>query len=107
MTTLSHSNRWLHDMLTDQGACSHEHQPDSWEDTGDAETGPILEGGPAFDIYTSESHTFIIDATGTVVDSELIEWDMWRFCEEMAKVHNEPPTQRDRDERETERRWGA
>jgi hypothetical protein len=88
VTTLSHDNIWLHRMLTDQGACSHEHEPDSFEDDGDAESGPNLIGGPAYDRYTSESHSFIIDGTGSIVHSELIDWDMWRFCEGMAAACN-------------------
>lgn len=87
MTTLSHTNQWLHNMLTDQGAVTHEHEPESWEDDGDGESGPHITGGPAFDRYTSESHCFIINASGTIVDSEPIDWAMWRFCEEMARLH--------------------
>lgn len=87
MTTLSHSNTWLHRMLTDQGACVHEHEPDTFEDVGDAESGPELTGGPAYDRYTSESHEFIIDGTGTIVFSAPIDWDLWRFAEEMAALH--------------------
>lgn len=87
MTTLSHSNIWLHRMLTDQGACSHEHEPDSFEDVGDAENGPDLQGGPAYDRYWSESHEFIIDQSGTIVYSEVIDWGLWRFAESMLANH--------------------
>lgn len=82
-TTLSHSNTWLHLMLTDQGAFVHEHIPDSFEDVGDAENGPELIGGPAFDRYSGDSHEFIVDGTGTIVASYPIDWDQERWFAQM------------------------
>lgn len=85
MTTLSHSNLWLHRMLTDQGACVHEHHPSSFEDIGDAENGPQLIGGPAYDSYRCDSHEFFIDRHNTIVARLQIDWDFWRFCESMPE----------------------
>jgi hypothetical protein len=83
-TTLSHGNFALHRLLTDQGACVHQHYADSFEDTGDAESGPCLEGGPAYDEYRSESHYMIVDASGDIVHQSLIDWDMERFVDQMT-----------------------
>lgn len=85
MTTLSHSNFNLHRLLTDQGACVHVHYPDSFEDVGDAENGPELTGGPAYDEYTCDSHTFIVDSTGCIVFTASIDWDFERFAAGMAE----------------------
>lgn len=84
MTTICHGNFTLHRLLTDQGACIHTHHPESFEDTGDAESGPCLEGGPAYDEYTSDSHYMIVDQTGLFVHSQVIDWDMERFVDEMT-----------------------
>lgn len=89
MTTLSHSNFNLHRLLTDQGACVHVHYPDSFEDVGDAENGPELTGGPAYDEYTCDSHTFIVDSTGTIVFTAAIDWDFERFASGMAEAAGE------------------
>lgn len=82
MATISSSNFFAHRMLTDQGACTHEHNPDTWEDTGDAENGPHLTGGPAFDRYYTDSHEIIIDQSGLIVHSSEIDWNWFRFAEE-------------------------
>lgn len=75
----SHRNEFAHQMLTDEGACSHEHFRESWEDDGDAENGPSLSGGPAFDVYTTESHSIVITGDGLIADSQVIDWDEYRF----------------------------
>lgn len=43
-------NPALHAFLTDAGF-GYSHHEASWEDVGDAENGPELTGGPAFDEY--------------------------------------------------------
>lgn len=89
MTTLSHSNLRLHHLLTDQGACVHVHYPESFEDVGDAENGPELVGGPAYDEYSCDSHSFIVDGTGQIVFSSAIDWDFERFAAGMADAAGE------------------
>ena len=84
MTTICHSNFFAHRMLTDQGACVHEHYSETYEDIGDAENGPQLSGGPAFDKYFGDSHEFIIDHTGRIVASFGIDWDEFRFFAEIS-----------------------
>jgi hypothetical protein len=83
MASLASSNFFAHRMLTDQGACTHEHNPDSFEDDGDGESGPHLTGGPAFDRYYSESHELIIDEHGMLVHTSEIDWNWFRFLEEV------------------------
>ncbi len=36
----------------------------SWEDVGDAENGPKLEGNPAFDLYTLDDVEYVMDEQG-------------------------------------------
>lgn len=84
MTTLSHNNFALHELLTDQGAYIHEHYPDSFEDIGGAESGPKLVGGPAFDAYSGESHDFIVDESGKIVHVHLIDWEDERLYGQMT-----------------------
>jgi hypothetical protein len=79
MTIIAHSNTFAHRMLTDQGAFVHEHNPETFEDVGDAENGPQLVGGPAFDCYEGDSHSLIIDHTGLIVFEQEIDWDEVRF----------------------------
>jgi hypothetical protein len=74
MTTLSHKNHFAHAMLVSEGACSHEHVEAEFDD-GDGENGPGSWGHPAFDVYSSESHSLVIDDTGLIVNSEVIDWD--------------------------------
>jgi hypothetical protein len=73
LPTLSHTNYRLHVLLTDQGACIHEHHEADFDD-GDAENGPGSDGHPAWDEYTSESHFIVVDHTGLIVHSEPIDW---------------------------------
>jgi hypothetical protein len=48
--------------------------PASWEDVGDAESGPQIAGGPAFDEWTLDD-SFII-----VVDGEVVEYGTQMPC---------------------------
>jgi hypothetical protein len=57
----------------------HEHCPETFEDIGDAENGPQLTGGPAFDRYAGDSHEIIMDYTGLIVHMGAIDWDEYRF----------------------------
>lgn len=43
---------------------THKRMDAEWEDTGDAESGPRLDGHPAFDEYTSDTDYVIIDERG-------------------------------------------
>lgn len=80
--TISHSNIFAHRMLTDQGAYVHTHYPDSWEDIGDAENGPQVVGGPAYDEYSGDSDYFIIDPSGLIVAQMAIDWAFVRWYAE-------------------------
>jgi len=59
----------------------------TWEDTGDAENGPHLDGGPTFDQYTAADHYVYIDengCTGTEPRNAAMEADLeefYRGCE--------------------------
>jgi hypothetical protein len=59
-----------HDHLTSIGY-SHEHYGESWEDdswdnTSDAEKGPDMFGGPAYDIYTCPDEYIVVWDNGRV-----------------------------------------
>jgi hypothetical protein len=53
--------------------------PDSFEDTGDGESGPHLTGGPAFDEYESADERIIIDESGHCAHRELRDLEMEKF----------------------------
>lgn len=89
MTTICHDNFKLHALLTDQGAYIHEHNPATWEDDGDAENGPCLHGGPAFDRYSGDSHEFIVDSSGEIVCTMHIDWDEYRWFEALPDAHEQ------------------
>lgn len=78
MAKLSHTNLWLHNMLLSEGACSHEHVEEVVHDV----LGDTTISGSTWDQYISESHIFIIDASGTIVHCAEIDWDLWRWVEE-------------------------
>lgn len=59
-----------HHHLIDLGF-SHVHVDASWEDTGDAENGPRLSGGPAYDEYTLDDMTVYIAEDGST------GYDIW------------------------------
>jgi hypothetical protein len=66
-----------HDFLTDEGAYFHEHVPESWEEEGNTDNGPRLVGGPAFDVYSGDSHQIIIQG-GVIVEmmpTKFFEYD--------------------------------
>ena len=42
----------------------HERHDADWQDTGDAENGPELSGGPAFDLYTDADSVVMISESG-------------------------------------------
>jgi len=79
MTTLSHKNLTAHNFLTDQGACVHLHH--EAEHGGDAENGPG-KVFPAWDEYDSESHFIVIDDSGLIVHTEMIDWDLLAWLED-------------------------
>jgi hypothetical protein len=82
---LASADRRAHDFLTDQGAYTHEHVPESYEDYGDAENGPDLQGGPAFDAYEGESHCIIIGPSGLIEHQAERDWDFEKYCREMQE----------------------
>lgn len=64
-----------HDFLTDEGAYVHEHVPESWYDGSDPENGPEdLQGGPAFDVYSGDSHDIFIQ-DGLIVHMSLRDFN--------------------------------
>jgi hypothetical protein len=78
-------NPVAHTLLTDQGAYVHTHFDDTFEDVGDAENGPELTGGPAFDEYSGESHYLIIDHTTTFVHQQERDFAFEQLCAEWAE----------------------
>lgn len=56
------------ELLTLLGYSLTNHVEESWEDDGDAENGPHLTGGPAFDEWTrpGDSHAVIVIDGGVV-----------------------------------------
>lgn len=63
-------------MLTDQGAYTHEHFEESWE-------------GPAYDCYYGDSHIIVVDASGVICHTDVIDWDLMKWCDEMASLYSE------------------
>ncbi len=57
-------NTFAHNALLQSGY-THEHHNATWEDVGDAENGPKLDGGPACDVYASETEYVVIDEDGS------------------------------------------
>jgi hypothetical protein len=78
MIHLSHSNFWLHNMLTSEGACTHEHVASEITDA----IGTLVVEPTTWDEYTSESHFIIVDHSGLIVYMQLIDWDLVRFAED-------------------------
>lgn len=71
-------NQDIHDNLLDHGF-RHNRVEESWEECGDAENGPQLDGGPAYDEYMSNDSYIIIDHEGHFVhhstrDAAFEEW---------------------------------
>jgi hypothetical protein len=62
-------NPELHHLLVNNGF-RYEFVPDSFEDDGDAESGPHLTGGPSYDLYESDHWRYIIDHRGIQVNEE-------------------------------------
>lgn len=58
-------NLALHEHLTALGYSWVQHE-ETWEDVGDAENGPELTGGPAFDEYTGPDEIVCASASGDV-----------------------------------------
>jgi hypothetical protein len=46
------------------------HVPDSWQDVGDAENGPRLTGGPAYDDWSKDDHHIYV-VNGVIEDDEV------------------------------------
>ena len=76
------TNSLAHNFLTDQGAYVHTHYDAEFEDVGGPESGPMIYGHDAFDVYSGDSHEIIIQY-GLLQDVQLINWDEVRFCEQM------------------------
>jgi hypothetical protein len=78
-------NAALHEQLLALGFERVWHDAE-WEDTGDAESGPALDGHPAWDEYTSASEIICIDEAGRVVHREERDLELERWCEEQARA---------------------
>ena len=61
-------NPALHAHLTSLGYVRSRHEA-SWEDVGDAENGPELDGGPAYDEYTGPDE-YVFTSESGVLDRE-------------------------------------
>lgn len=70
-----------HELLTDEGACTHFHVEADFDD-GDVENGPGTWGHDECDVYESDSHVIVL-RRGLLLDVELIDWDHVRWCEQM------------------------
>jgi hypothetical protein len=71
-----------HDFLTEDVAYIHTHIPADFDD-GDPENGPGTDGYDEFDLYEGDSHDIIMQR-GKIVDMVLINWDEYRFFEQMG-----------------------
>lgn len=58
-------NAGIHGHLLDLGYCHVRHEAD-WYDDGDAESGPSLAGGPAWDEYSNGDEYLAVEENGTV-----------------------------------------
>ena len=58
-------NPVYHELLLMQGYTWIPHEC-SFEDIGDGESGPMLSGGPAYDLYQNEKWEIIVEADGTI-----------------------------------------
>ena len=61
----------------------HTHNEADWEDDGDAESGPHLSGGPAYDEYYVPGHSIYVEENGTI-HQETRDPDEDRFIERMS-----------------------
>lgn len=71
-----------HNFLTDEGAYVHQHIAAEFYDAGGPESGPMIYGHEAFDVYSGDSHEIIV-VRGLLVDQQLINWDEVRILEQM------------------------
>lgn len=67
-----------HELLIAHGY-SHTHYPETWEDVGNGESGPMLDGGPAYEEYASSTEYLLAREPGEVDAREPRnhEWEMW------------------------------
>lgn len=63
----------------------HTHHEEDFEDIGDAENGPKLSGGPAYDEYLSPEDRIIINHRGNFAQFELRDLAFEAWCDEQAK----------------------
>lgn len=77
-------NVGIHQHLLDLGF-EYAHMPEDWHDEGDAESGPYLVGGPAYDLYSHVAWDteIAVDADGTVHVTEYSPGTM-AYWEEMV-----------------------
>jgi hypothetical protein len=62
------------------------HYPESFEDDGDAESGPHLTGGPAYDEYESADDRVIIDHNGHFAHHEKRDLEWEAHCDAMYQA---------------------
>ncbi len=74
-------NQALHVHLLAHGY-THERVPADWEDHGDAETGPMVTGGPAYDMYIGADEMVFSGETG-VLDRVARDLEMEKHMEGM------------------------
>jgi hypothetical protein len=79
----------VHDQLTVLGYELTQHREDYWDD-GDAESGPSLNGGPAYDEYCGPDEYICIDEQGHVVhrDDRNLELEQWLDDQDLAATTN-------------------
>jgi hypothetical protein len=68
---------------------THTHYDADWEDTGDGETGPMLEGHPGFDEYEDATDRIIIDHHGKFADHEKRDLEFEKYCDEMEAIYGD------------------
>jgi hypothetical protein len=78
-------NRGTHDQLVALGYV-RTHYPESFEDDGDAESGPHLTGGPAYDEYESADDRVIIDHNGHFAHHEKRDLEWEAHCDAMYQA---------------------
>jgi hypothetical protein len=72
-------HHWLVELGYERAYC-----PADFEDVGDAENGPKLVGGPAYDEYTGPEEYIIIDESGHFAHREKRDLAMEAWCNEQA-----------------------
>ena len=76
-------NVMIHNHLVSMGYVLKAYAAHFWDD-GDGESGPHLDGHPAYDVYESPDHRIVVDHRGHVDVFEDRDLAFERWCDEQA-----------------------